>query len=161
CLAAGGMSSPARLKFIAENNATIVCCTPTYALRLAEVALEEGIDLAQGSVRALIVAGEPGGGLGTIRERIEAAWGARVFDHWGMTELGPLAAECVEDPGHLYVLETECIPEILDPATCQPVAPGQPGELVITSLGRWGSPLFRYRTGDIVEADRGAGPGGY
>lgn len=153
CLAGGGMSSSARLALIADNQATVVCCTPTYALRLAEVAEEEGIDLANGSVRALIVAGEPGGGIPATRRRIEEGWGARLFDHWGMTEIGALAVECVENPGGLHLLETECIAEIIDPATGNSVEPGDEGELVITNLGRIGSPLIRYRTGDRVRAD--------
>ncbi len=164
CLPGGGMSSEARLKFIEENQATVVCCTPTYALRLAEAAA----DLAKQrggtvsemlkSVRLLIVAGEPGGSVTSIRYKIEESWGARVIDHWGMTEVGPLAGECVENPGGLHILETECIAEILDTATGRPfdlketTAPVR-GELVITNLGRIGSPMIRYRTGDIVEFD--------
>ncbi len=153
CLAGGGMTSQARLQLIEDNQASIVCCTPTYALRLAEVAKEDGIDLAGGSVRALIVAGESGAGIPAVRNRIEQAWGARLFDHWGMTEIGSLAVECTENSGNLHVLETECIPEIIDPDTADPVEPGEQGELVITNLGRVGSPLIRYRTGDLVEAD--------
>lgn len=153
CLAGGGMSSQARLQFIEDNRATVVCCTPTYALRLAEVAEQEGVKLAAGTVRALVVAGEPGGGVPATRERIEAAWGARLFDHWGMTEIGSLAIECVENPGGLHVLETECIAEILHPESHEPVDGGELGELVITNLGRTGSPLIRYRTGDLVRAD--------
>jgi len=153
CLAGGGMSSKARLRQIVDRRATVVCCTPTYALRLAEVAADEGIELRQAEVRALIVAGEPGGSIPTIRRRIEEAWNARVFDHWGMTELGSLAAECREAPGGVHVLEGECIAEIIDPETGKEVAAGGTGELVVTNLGRAGSPLFRYRTGDLVEAD--------
>ena len=153
CLAAGGMSSEARLKLILENEVTVLGCTPTYALRLAEVAAEQRIDLKASSVRAILVAGEPGGSIPSVRSRIEEAWGARVFDHWGMTEIGPLASECEDDPGNLTDIETECIAEIIDPATAQPVAAGTPGELVITNLGRHGSPVLRYRTGDLVEAD--------
>ncbi|RLT05681.1 MAG: phenylacetate--CoA ligase family protein [Planctomycetota bacterium] len=165
CLPGGGMSSEARLKFIEENQATVVCCTPTYALRLGEVAAElakqPGNSTASEmlkSVRLLIVAGEPGGSVTSIRHKIEESWGARVIDHWGMTEVGPLAGECVENPGGLHVLETECIAEILDTVTGQPfdlkdtTAPVR-GELVITNLGRVGSPMIRYRTGDIVELD--------
>jgi phenylacetate-CoA ligase len=152
CLAGGGMSSPARLRLIEENAATIVCCTPTYALRLIEVAAEEDIDLAAGPVRALVVAGEPGGSIPATRRRIETGWGARLFDHWGMTEIGALAAEPEDRPAGLTVLETECIAEILDVHTHQPVAPGEEGELVVTNLGRLGSPLIRYRTGDLVRA---------
>ena len=138
---------------IRDNSATVVCCTPTYALRLAELAKDEGIDLQRSSVRSLIVAGEPGGNVPTIRARIEHAWGARLFDHWGMTELGPLAIECPENPGGIHVLESECIAEILDPISLKPVEPGIEGELVVTNLGRVCSPLFRYRTGDLVMAD--------
>lgn len=157
CLPGGGMTSQARLKLIADNQATVVCCTPTYALRLAEVAAEDGVDLASGSVRMLIVAGEPGGGVPAIRDRIESAWGARVFDHWGMTELGALAMECVENPGGLHMLETECIVEIIDSESEEAALPDargvRRGELVVTNLGRSGSPLIRYATGDLVETD--------
>jgi phenylacetate-CoA ligase len=131
----------------------LVCCTPTYALRLADVARQEGIDLATSPVRALIVAGEPGGSIPGTRRRIEDAWGARVFDHCGMTEIGSLGIECQPNPGGLHMLETECIPEVIDPTTGAPIPPGQEGELVLTNLGRWGSPLIRYRTGDRVLAD--------
>lgn len=155
-LAGGGMSSLARLRMIAENGATIVCCTPTYAMRLAEVAAEEKIDLQSGPVRALIVAGEPGGCIDATRSRIESSWGARLFDHWGMTEIGALAVECVESPGGIHVLETECIAEIIDPDSGDPTHPGDVGELVITNLGRRGSPLIRYRTGDRVIAETNA-----
>lgn len=161
CLAAGGLSSPARLQMILDHQANIVCCTPTYAMRLADAAAELNIDLARSSVRALVVAGEPGGCMPTTRSRLETAWGARVFDHWGMTELGPLATESVGYSGGLYVLETECIAEIIDSQSLQPVAAGEQGELVITNLGRWGSPLLRYRTGDIVRADTTPSPDGY
>lgn len=150
CLAAGGMSSEARLKLIDENQITILACTPTYALRLAEVARQQGIDLAKSSIRAILVAGEPGGNIPATRQLIESTWNARVFDHWGMTEVGPLAMETEHDPGSLSVLETECIVEILHPETRRAVVEGESGELVITNLGRVGSPLLRYATGDIV-----------
>ena len=160
CLAGGGMNSQARLRLIADNEATFICCTPTYALRLAEVAAADRIDLSKSSVRGLLVAGEPGGSITAIRQRIEQLWGARVFDHWGMTEIGPLAVESVDSKESLYVLETECIAEIIDPVTLKPVAPGEQGELVLTNLGRIGSPLIRYRTGDLVEADTSESPDG-
>jgi phenylacetate-CoA ligase len=78
-----------------------------------------------------------------------------------MTEVGPMASESVGCPGSLYVLETECIAEIIDSQTEAPVAMGELGELVITNLGRWGSPLIRFRTGDIVRADPAPSPDGY
>jgi len=151
-IAAGGMSSEVRLQVILEHQVTFICCTPTYALRLAEIAQREGIDLVNSSVRALLVAGEPGGSIPAIRERIEKAWGARVFDHWGMTDIGSLGIESVEDPASLMILETECIAEIVDSKTFEPVNPGEPGELLITNFGRHGMPVIRYRTGDIVQA---------
>ncbi len=153
CVAAGGMSSEARLKLIEENQITILGVTPTYALRLAETAAAQGITLAANSVRAILVAGEPGGHIPAIRERITETWAARVFDHWGMTEIGPLASEADDDPGYLTLLESACWPEVIDPQTGQPAAAGEMGELVITNFGRTGSPVIRYRTGDLVQAE--------
>jgi phenylacetate-CoA ligase len=150
CLPAGGMTTIARLEYLLANEITIVCCTPTYALRMAEVAAERGINLEGSKVRSLIVAGEPGGSVPGVRGRIETAWGARVFDHSGMTEMGAYAFECVESPGGLHVNESQFIAEVIDPKSLQPVEAGQRGELVLTNLGRWGSPLIRYRTGDEV-----------
>lgn len=155
CLPGGGLSSVARLRLLLDNQATVLLCTPTYALRLAEVAREQGISLAKpgNEVRALIVAGEPGGSIPATRARIEEAWQARVFDHAGLTEVGPLAIECREQPGGLHILEADYWAEVIDPETGQPVSPGEVGELVVTNLGRWGSPLLRYRTGDLVRVD--------
>ena len=155
CLPAGGMSTPARLRCMIENAATFVCCTPTYALRMAEVAKQQGIDLVGSAVRALIVAGEPGGNIPATRARIESAWGARVFDHVGMTEIGPWGFECVEAPGGVHVNESEFIAEVIDQESTKPVADGDVGELVLTNLGRVASPLIRYRTGDLVRLTRG------
>jgi phenylacetate-CoA ligase len=153
CLPGGGMNSATRLRFLLDNSATVVFCTPTYALRLVEVAQSEKIDLPGSTVRAVIVAGEAGGSVLETRARIEAGWGARVFDHNGMTETGPLGFECLEAPGSLHLLETAIIPEVIDPQTLQPVPPGTPGELVVTSFRRVASPLIRYRTGDVVCID--------
>jgi phenylacetate-CoA ligase len=153
CLTGGGMSSTARLRFLLDNAATVVLCTPTYALRLAEVAQSERIDLAASPVRALLVAGEPGGSVPGTRQRIAAAWGARVLDHTGMTECGPLAIECWEQPGGLHLLESQCLAEVIDPQTTEVVPDGTEGELVLTTFHRPGSPLVRYRTGDRVCID--------
>ncbi len=147
-LAMGSMSTQARLHMMLENAVTVLCCTPTYALRMAEVARSEGIDIARSPIRLLIVAGEPGGSIPSIRQAIERAWGARVLDHSGMTEIGPCGFECLESPGGMHLIETEFIPEIIDPATGEALPEGQVGELVLTNLGRLGSPLMRYRTGD-------------
>lgn len=152
CIPMGGMSSEARLRLIEDLDATLICCTPTYALRLAEVAQQLRMNLADGPVRGILVAGEPGGTIPAVRRRIETAWGARVFDHWGMTDLGSLGIEPEAAPGGLSLLETECIAEIVDPPSGMPVAPGEMGELIMTNLGRWGQPVLRYRTGDLVRA---------
>jgi len=152
CLPGGGMTSTARLRFLMEHEVTVVCCTPTYALHLAELAAQEGIDLASSPVRALIVAGEPGGAIPATRQRIESVWGARVFDHYGMTEVGPVAVERVETPRTMSVIEPQHIAEVIQPNGTEPVADGEIGELVLTNLGRWGGPLIRYRTGDLVRA---------
>jgi phenylacetate-CoA ligase len=153
CLPGGGMSSGARLRFLLETGATVVFCTPTYALHLAEVARAEGIDLPASTVRAVIVAGEPGGSIPATRARIEAGWGARVFDHTGMTEVGPVGVECAAHPGGLHLVETHYRAEVVAPDTGQLVPPGTVGELVLTTLARTGSPLLRYRTGDLVCLD--------
>jgi phenylacetate-CoA ligase len=155
---AGGLSTTARLRMALENEVTLICCTPTYALHMAEVAGREGIDLAGRSrVRAIIVAGEPGGSIPATRQRIEAAWGgARVIDHTGMTEIGAMSFECGPRRGEgVHVIESEFIPEVIDPETGETLPPGESGELVLTNLGRIGSPLIRYRTGDHVRLTRG------
>jgi phenylacetate-CoA ligase len=155
CLAipGGGMRSAARLRTIVETSATVLCCTPTYAIRLAEVAAEENIDLSASKVRAVIVAGEPGGSVPATRSRISNFWhGARVVDHHGMTEIGPVSYGCPKRPGVLHVIDDSYIAEVIDPLTGQPVPRGVTGELVLTNLGRLGSPLLRYRTSDIVQA---------
>ncbi len=152
CLAAGGMSSEIRLQAIREHNITVVCCTPTYALRLLDIADREGLDLTSTNVRIIMVAGEPGASIPSIRQRIEQGFNARVIDQWGMTDIGCLGVESWQAPDGLMMLETECIAEIVDPETLQPVPVGERGELLITNLGRTGMPVIRYRTGDIVQA---------
>jgi phenylacetate-CoA ligase len=147
CFAGGGMTSTARLRFILDHGISTVFATPTYALHLSEVAAKEGIDLCQSAVQRLVVAGEPGGCIPATRSRIEAVWGARVHDHYGMTEIGPVAVETEHEPQSLLLLESEYIVEVLEPGTG---TPAPEGELVLTNVGRADSPLFRYRTGDIV-----------
>ncbi|MCH8963503.1 MAG: AMP-binding protein [Planctomycetes bacterium] len=151
----GGMSTTARLRTVIDHEITVLCCTPTYALRMAEVATEEGIDIAASAVTALIVAGEPGGAIPSTRSRIESAWGARVFDHAGMTEMGPWGFECREAPGGQHVMENEFIAEVVEPGSGTALPDGQVGELVLTNLGRSAMPLIRYRTGDRVVLQRG------
>ncbi len=155
CIPSGGMRSAARLSAILDNGATVLCCTPTYAIHLAEVAAEEGIDLTQTKIRTIIVAGEPGGSIAATRAHIEELWnGATVVDHHGMTEVGPVSYGCPKRRGVLHIIESSYYAEVIDPESGRAVEPGGTGELVLTNLGRIGSPLLRYRTGDLVQ--RGA-----
>lgn len=146
---AGAQSSEQRLDWLIETEATVLLSTPTYALRLLEVAREKDIDLAASSVRNLLCAGEPGANIPSIRERIQTGWGARCWDHAGMSEAGAWGYQCPEDEG-LHVIETEFYAEVLDSEGSEPVGDGETGELVLTNLGRWAQPALRYRTGDIV-----------
>lgn len=151
CIPGGGLSSAARLRMMLDNHVTVLCCTPTYALRLAEVAAAEGLDLRTATVRRLIVAGEPGGSIAETRARLTAAWPqATVIDHHGMTEIGPVSVQDRPEALRLRVFENAYLAEVLDPTTGVAVKPGTLGELVLTTLGREGSPLIRYRTGDLV-----------
>lgn len=157
CLPGGGLTSVARVRAILEHGATALCCTPTYAMHLAEVAAREQLDLSASQVKKLIVAGEPGGSIPNTRSALESMWpGARVFDHHGMTETGPVSYQCPVRPQLLHVMETGYIAEIVKPGGGEHVSAGEKGELILTTLGRWGSPLLRYRTGDLVQAGRAA-----
>jgi len=146
----GGMNTLARLELIRRAHATALFCTPTYAMHMVEVAEEHNINLAHFEVRKIVVAGEPGGSVPATRARIEAAWNARLTDHCGASEVGPWGYSDSEQRG-LHVLETEFIAEF------HPINPGEPASagglshLVLTSLGRLGMPILRYRTGDLVK----------
>jgi phenylacetate-CoA ligase len=146
----GGWDSIQRLHVMRDLRATAVCCTPTYALRLAEVAREERFDLASIPIRSLIHAGEPGANVEHTKARIEAAWGGKCFDHAGASEVGAHSFECEVQPGGIHLIESEFIAEMIDPRTEREVSPGEIGELVITNLGRPGYPVIRYRTGDLA-----------
>ncbi len=148
----GGLDTLGRLRVIHDNRVSAVCCTPTYAIRLGEVAADRLPGQVLSGVRTLIVAGEPGGSVPATRSRLETLWpAAKVFDHHGMTEVGPVSVPNRDHPGLLHVLGGAYLAEILDPSTGTAVARGATGELVLTTLGRTDSPLLRYRTGDLVQ----------
>jgi phenylacetate-CoA ligase len=148
----GGQSTAQRLKAIIEYGATVLVCTPTYALHMASEARKSGIDLARGSsVGITIHAGEPGASIPSTKKMIEESWGAKCYDHAGATEVGAFGFECQSQPGAIHVNENEFIAEVIDPNTGAQARPGEKGELVITNLGRIGSPLIRYKTGDLVQ----------
>ena len=147
----GGMTSLQRLSAILFNDISVLVCTPTYTLHLAEVAEAEGIDITKSSVRATIHAGEPGASIPSTKRRIESAWGAKCFDHVGATEVGAWGFECQAQDG-VHLNEREFIFEVVDPTTGNYA---NQGELVITNLGRLCMPVIRYRTGDHVKLRSG------
>lgn len=151
CISGGGMNSEQRLRCLLENRATVIVCTPTYALHLAEVAQGFGIDLGSSAIRIGIHAGEPGASLPNVKRAIEAAWGAICFDHAGASEAGAWAFDCEAQSGAIHLNEAEFIFEVIDSQSGESIGEGQRGELVITNLGRVGMPVLRYRTGDLVE----------
>ena len=142
CISGGAMTSEQRVRNMIDLGATVLMSTPTYALRLADVASDLAVNLPAGSVRTTIHAGEPGASIPSTRAAIEAAYSASCFDHTGMTELGPTGFSCSARDG-VHLVESEFIFEVSDD-----------GELIATNLGRWGMPLIRYRTGDRVVASR-------
>ena len=146
----GGRDSLQRLHLMKELGATAMCCTPTYALRLAEVAQESGFDLSEIPLRTLIHAGEPGANVPATKVRIESVWNAKCYDHAGASEIGAHSFECEVQPNGTHVTESEFIVEVLNPETLEPVPAGEQGELIITNLGRIGYPVIRYRSGDLV-----------
>jgi phenylacetate-CoA ligase len=151
----GGQSTAQRIKSIIEYGATVLVCTPTYALHMASEARKAGIDLAgQSAVRITIHAGEPGASIPSTKKMIEESWGAKCYDHAGATEVGAFGFECQSQPGAIHVNEEEFIIEIINSNTGEQAPPGEKGELIITNLGRSCSPLIRYRTGDLVQSRR-------
>ncbi len=150
-LPGGNMTTEGRVKQIIDMNATVVCSTPTYALRMAQEARSLGIDLVNGPVKRLILSGEPAGSIPATKKLIEEQWGAKAGDTAGMTELGTIMMfECERQPGGTHIIEDHYIEEVIDPATGDPVAYGEPGERVVTSFGRGFIPVIRYRTRDLV-----------
>ncbi len=149
---AGGLSSQARLEAMARYGATVLCCTPTYALRLGELIGESsGVERMSLRINKIIVAGETGGSVPEVRSRLEKLWDSRVFDHHGMTEVGPVSYEAEDMPRQLIVLEDAYLAEVVDPKTGKEVADGECGELILSTLDRTACPLLRYRTGDWVK----------
>jgi phenylacetate-CoA ligase len=151
-LPSGGSSTEHRIKTIVETGATVVCCTPTYALRLWQTACEMGVDLARDSqVRKVIVSGEPAGSIPSVKRQLEEAWGAKVGDSAGMTEIGTIMMfECRRQPGGGHIIEDHFIEECLEFDGETPLPYGREAERVVTSFGRGFIPLIRYRTKDLV-----------
>ena len=146
----GGRDSLERLHLMKELGVTAICCTPTYALRLAEGAQEAEFDLNEIPLRISILSGEPGANVPATKTRVESVWNVKSYDHAGASEVGAHSFECEIQPNGTHVNESEFIVEVLNPDTLEPVSEGEQGELIITNLGRIGFPVIRYRTGDLV-----------
>jgi phenylacetate-CoA ligase len=150
-LPGGNMTTEARVRLIVDTQATVVCSTPTYALRMAQEANALGIDLANGPVRRLILSGEPAGSIPATKRLIEREWGAKSADTAGMTEVGTIVMfECDRQPGGAHIIEDHYLEEVVHPETDEPVGYGEEGERVVTSFGRGFIPVLRYRTRDLV-----------
>ena len=150
-LPGGNMTTEARVKQIFDMDATVVCSTPTYALRMAQEARSMGIDLVNGPVKRIILSGEPAGSIPATKRLIEEQWGAKAGDTAGMTEIGTIFMfECDEQPGGAHIIEDHFIEEVIDPFSGDPVGYGEEGERVVTSFGRGFIPVIRYRTRDLV-----------
>src|SRR3984885_1498296 len=147
----GAQSTEARGLQLVDFGATGVAAPPTYALRLAQEVSRLGVDLPGSKVSRLILSGEPAGSIPQTKALIEEQWGAKAFDTAGMTEIGTIMVfECAEQPGGTHIIEDHVIEEVIDPVSLEPVSYGERGGRVVTSFGRGGTPLLRYRTGDLV-----------
>jgi phenylacetate-CoA ligase len=148
-----GGSSRRQISLMRRLKATAICCTPSFALYLSEVAKEDGLDFRDKSVFPLrigVLGAEPWSA--TLRDSIEKRLGITALDVYGLSEImGPgVSAECIEGRRGLHIFEDHFIPEIIDPKTGEVLPAGREGELVLTTLTREGTPLIRYRTRDIT-----------
>ncbi|MCA1974590.1 MAG: phenylacetate--CoA ligase [Caenispirillum sp.] len=148
---AGTVPSERLLTILRQFQATAIWTTPSYAWYLGETAQKEGLDPKTDlAVKRIFVAGEPGGSIPETRARIEGLWGASVYDYYGLSDIfGACAGMCEEKDG-LHWAEDHILVEVLDPETGEPVAEGERGEMVLTTLQKQARPLIRFRTGDIV-----------
>jgi phenylacetate-CoA ligase len=156
---ASGGNTDRQIAVMQDFGTTVVCCTPSFFLHVADRALELGVDLRGLPLRVGVFGAEPWSE--EMRQRIQQAAGIEAFDIYGLAEIvGPgVAAECPAHQG-LHVLEDHFYPEVIDPVSGQDVPEGQPGELVLTTLSKDALPMLRYRTGDITAICPGPCPCG-
>jgi len=148
----GGASTEQRINYMRTYPITVLCCTPSYALFLAEQAQKMGIDLRkEANIRLTFHTGEPGGAIPSVKHKIEEAFGCKTYDIAGLTEIAAWGFECEPQPGGDHIHDDYVLSEVLDLDTGKPVGPGEPGELILTNLYRHAMPLLRYRTKDIVK----------
>jgi len=150
----GNLSSIQRVRKMDELDVTVFASTPTYALRLAEVAEEEELDPTEMAVERIVCAGEPGASVPGTKDRIEKRWGATVYDHAGATEAGAWGFSCDSESTGIHANEASFLVEVLD-ENGEPVENGERGELVITPLAREAQPYLRFELRDRVEMHSG------
>lgn len=150
---ASGGATKRQVVLIRDFGATVLCCTPSYALFLAEAALEQGIDFRKLPLRVGVFGAEPW--TEAMRLEIEQKMGIDAMNVYGLSEvMGPgVAMECLESKSGMHIWEDHFYPEIIDPVTGEQLPPGSVGELVITTLTKQGLPLIRYRTRDLTHLD--------
>jgi len=143
-----GGNSKRQLMLMEDFGTTILCCTPSYALNLAEEAIERGIEFKNLKLKAGIFGAEPWSLH--MRKELEAKWGIKAMDIYGLSEIiGPgVSYECTCQNG-LHISEDFFLPEIINPDTGEPLPYGEKGELVFTTIDKEGFPVIRYRTRDI------------
>ncbi len=148
----GVLDTEARLLKMQELRVTAFCATPTYVLGMADSARKKlGIDPRDLGIKRITVAGEPGGSIPMTRKRMEDAWGAKVYDHVGATEIGAWGYECAAQSG-LHVNEGLFLVEIEDIETGEPIdEPGKRGKMIITAFDRTAQPCVRFDSKDIIE----------
>lgn len=149
----GVLDTPARILKIQELKATALMGTPTYILNMAEVASNQlGIDPATLSIDKITCAGECGASIPSTKKRMESAWGAKVYDHAGATEIGAWSYECQAQSGGLHVNEGLFLVEIQDTETGEMIfEPGKKGKMIITAFDRLAQPCVRFDAKDIIE----------
>ncbi|MFH1491309.1 MAG: AMP-binding protein, partial [Pseudomonadota bacterium] len=149
----GVLDTQARILKIQELNATAMMATPTYVLGMADTARNKmGIDPASLTIRRITCAGEPGASIPSTKKRMEDAWGAKVYDHAGATEIGAWSYECEAQSGGLHVNEALFLVEIEDMETGEIIEePGRRGKMIITALDRQAQPCIRFDSKDIIE----------
>jgi phenylacetate-CoA ligase len=149
----GVFDTQARILKMQEIKCTAFFATPTYVLGMADTAKNKlGIDPARDlTIKRITCAGEPGASIPTTKRRMEEAWGAKVYDHIGATEIGAWSYECAEQPGGLHVNEAFFLVEIEDVETGEVITePGRNGKMIITALDRMAKPCIRFDSKDVI-----------
>ena len=144
-----GGNTHKQVQLMEDFGSSVLCCTPSYALNIAEVMKEMKVDIKNLKLRIGIFGAEPWSE--SMRKEIETKLGIKAMDIYGLSEvIGPgVSCECEHQCG-MHINEDHFLPEIIDPETLQPVAPGEIGELVFTTITKEGIPLIRYRTRDLT-----------